>query len=118
MQEILVKIRYFERSLSKTFKKVDFIFSFQASPFNGKSDQCDQNGTSNQSLFRLENKFTKSSLLDIYYLSNFDGVMQSGFRVIPKIAPANLCKPMHIITYSTSICPFESGTCGKEEEKS
>ena len=34
------------------------------------------------------------------------------------ITPANLCKPMHdIINYSTSICPFESGKCGKEEEK-
>ena len=27
-------------------------------------------------------------------------------------------KPIHdIINYSTSICPFESGKCGKEEEK-
>ena len=35
-----------------------------------------------------------------------------------KIPPANLCKPTHdIINYSTSICPFESGKCGKEEEK-
>ena len=33
MQEILFKIRYFERGLSKTFKKVNFIFSFEPSPF-------------------------------------------------------------------------------------
>ena len=33
MQEILLKIRYFERGLSKTFKKVNFIFSFQPCPF-------------------------------------------------------------------------------------
>ena len=40
------------------------------------------------------------------------------FEFIPKITPANLCKPMHdIINYSTSICPFESGKSGKEEEK-
>ena len=27
-------------------------------------------------------------------------------------------KPIHdIINYSTSICPFESGKCGKEDEK-
>ena len=33
----------------------------------------------------------------------------------PKIAPANLCKPIHSITnYSTSICPLESAKCGKE----
>ena len=30
----------------------------------------------------------------------------------------NLCKPIHDITnYSTSVCPFESGKCGKEDEK-
>ena len=41
-----------------------------------------------------------------------------GFWVIPKITPAKLCKPLHdIINYSTSICPFESGKSGKEEEK-
>ena len=32
--------------------------------------------------------------------------------------PASFCKPIHyIINYSTSICPFESGKSGKEEEK-
>ena len=37
---------------------------------------------------------------------------------IKKITPANLCKPVHdIINYSTSICPFASGKCGKEGEK-
>ena len=31
---------------------------------------------------------------------------------------ANLCKPIHgIINYSTLICPFEFGKCGKEERK-
>ena len=30
----------------------------------------------------------------------------------------NLCKPIHdIINYSTYICPFESGKCGKEGKK-
>ena len=34
------------------------------------------------------------------------------------MTPANLCKPIHdIINYSTSICPLESGKCGKEGEK-
>ena len=37
---------------------------------------------------------------------------------ILKITCANLCKPIYdIINYSTSICSFESGKCGKEEEK-
>ena len=31
---------------------------------------------------------------------------------------ANLCKSVDdTINYSTSICPFESGNCGKEGEK-
>ena len=39
--------------------------------------------------------------------------------VIPSIISANLCKSIHDITnYSTSICPFEFGKCGKEGKKS
>ena len=34
MQEILLKIKYFERGLSKSLKKVNFIFSLKPSPFN------------------------------------------------------------------------------------
>ena len=38
--------------------------------------------------------------------------------IILKITSANLCKPIYdIINYSTSICPFESGTSGKEGKK-
>ena len=33
------------------------------------------------------------------------------------MASVNLCKPIHDINYSTSICPFESGKCGKEGKK-
>ena len=37
---------------------------------------------------------------------------------MPKIASANLCKPIHvIINYSTSTCPFESRKCEKEGKK-
>ena len=44
--------------------------------------------------------------------------MYSSSWVIPKITSANLCKSIDdIINYSPSICPFESGNCGKEEEK-
>ena len=35
-----------------------------------------------------------------------------------KIKSANLCETIYdIINYSTSICPFESGKCGKEGKK-
>ena len=48
-------------------------------------------------------------------MTKFDDVMESNFWVIPKITSANLCKAIHdIIDYSTSICPFEYGKCGKE----
>ena len=54
MQEILLKIRYSERGLSKCLKKVNFIFSFESSPFYGQSYQKQKgSGTSNQSLFKL-----------------------------------------------------------------
>ena len=44
--------------------------------------------------------------------------MWSRFWVIPKITSANLYKSIHdIINYSTSMCPFESGKCGKEGKK-
>ena len=52
----------------------------------------------------------------MYYLIKFDD--ESNFRVIPKITSANLYKSIHdIISYSTFICPFESGKFEKEGEK-
>ena len=116
MQEIILKIRYFERGLSK--KLATFFLSNPAS-FNGQSYQKQKRpGTSNQSLFRLQNKFRKIPLLVIYYLTKSDDTILSSFQVIPKVTSANLCKPIHdIINYSTSIWPFEFGKCGKEGKK-
>ena len=52
-------------------------------------------------------------------MTNIDEIMQSNFRVIPKITSANICKSVHdIISCLASICPFESGKCGKEGKKS
>ena len=54
----------------------------------------------------------------MYYLTKFDDVIWSGFWVISKITSVNLCKQIHgIINYSTSICPFGSGNCGKEGKR-
>ena len=76
MQEIPLKIRYFERRLTKTFKKVNFFFLSNPIPFNGHNYQKQKGpGTSDQSVFRLKNKFKKISLLVIYYLTKFDGVI-------------------------------------------
>ena len=56
------------------------MFSFELSTFNGQSHQKQKGrGTNGLSLFRLRNKFTKTFLLVTYYLTKFDGVIQSGF---------------------------------------
>ena len=71
MQEILLKIRSFDRGLSKSLKKVNFIFSNPVL-FNGPNYQKQKGpGTSDQSLFKLGNKFRKSPLLVMYYLTKF-----------------------------------------------
>ena len=73
MQEILLKIRYFERGSSKSFKKVNFIFLLNPVPFNGQSYLKQKgSGTSDQSLFRSQNKFRKIPLIVIYYPTKFD----------------------------------------------
>ena len=60
----------------KPFKKLTLFFLSNPVPFNGQSYQKQKGpGTSDQSLFRLQNKFTKISLLVIYYLTKFDGVI-------------------------------------------
>ena len=116
MQEIILKIRYFERGLSKSLKKLTIFFLPNPFPFNGQSYQKQKGSrTSNQSLFRLQSKFRKIPLLVLHYLTKFDDIILSSFRVIPKITSANLCKSIHdIINYSTSIWPFEFGKCGIE----
>ena len=89
------------------------------SVFNGQSYQKQKGpGTSNQSLFIVQNKFRKIPFLVIHYLTKFDDFTWRSFWIIPKTTSANLCKPIHdIINYSTSICPFESGKFGKEGKK-
>ena len=102
----------------KPLKTLTLFFLSSPVSFNGQSYQKQKRpGTSDLSLFRQRNKFKKYYLLVIYYLTKFDGVIQSSFWVIPNIAPANLCKPIHdILNYSTYICPFEFWKCGKEEK--
>ena len=58
MQEILLTLRYFERGLSKSLKKVSFILVLSNSDScNGQSYLKQKgSGTSDHSLFRLQNK--------------------------------------------------------------
>ena len=77
---MFLKLRYFERRLSKAFKKLTLCFLPNSVLFNGQSHQKQKGpGTNSLSLFKLRNKFTKVSLLVTYYLTKFDGLMQSGF---------------------------------------
>ena len=76
MQEIILKVRYFERGLSKSLKKVTSFFLSNPVPFNRQNYQKQRGpGTSDQSLFRLRNKFRKIRLLVMYYLTKFNDVI-------------------------------------------
>ena len=76
MQEIILKVRYFERGLSKSLKKVTSFVLLNPFPFNKQNYQKQKGpGTSDQSLFRLRNKFRKIPLLVMYYLTKFDDVI-------------------------------------------
>ena len=60
----------------KALKKLTLFFVLNPVPFNGQNYQKQKGpGTSNQSLFNLQNKFRKIHLLVIYYLTNFDDVI-------------------------------------------
>ena len=64
----------------KAFKKSIFFFLPNPVPFNGQRYQKQKGpGTSDQSLFRLQNKLRKILSLVIYYLTKFDDVIESGF---------------------------------------
>ena len=60
----------------KTLKKVTSFFLPNPVPFNGQNYQKQNGpGTSDQPLFRLQNKFRKIPLLVMYYLNKFDNVI-------------------------------------------
>ena len=76
MQDILLKIGYFESGISKSLKKVNFIFLSNLVSFNGQDYKKQKgNGTSDKLLFSLQSKFRKILLLVMYYLNKFDEVI-------------------------------------------
>ena len=76
MQEIILKIDIFKEDYQKALKKLTLFFLLNPVPFNGQSYQKQKGpGTSNQSLFRLQNKFRKIPLLVIYYLTRFNDII-------------------------------------------
>ena len=76
MQEIILKVRYFERGLLKSLKKITFFLLSNPVPFNRYSYQKQKGPrTRDQWLFRLRNKIRKITLLVMYYLTKFDDVV-------------------------------------------
>ena len=60
----------------KAFKKVTLFFLSNPVPFNRQNYQRQKGpGTSDQSLSRLQNKFRKTYLLVMHYLTKFDDVV-------------------------------------------
>ena len=76
MHEIILKLSYFERGLSKSLKKVTSFFLPNSVPFNRQNYQKQKGtGTSDHPLFTLRNKFRKIPSLVMYYLTKFDDVI-------------------------------------------
>ena len=73
MQEILLEISISKEDYQKAFKKLTLFFLSNPVPFNEQSyKKLRGPGTSDQSLIRLQNKFRKTALLAIYYLTKFE----------------------------------------------
>ena len=86
MHKIILKVRYFERGLSKSLKKVTSFFLPNPVPFNRQNYQKHKGtGTCDQPLFRLRNKFGKIPLLVMYYLIKFDDVIKAIFELFQKL---------------------------------
>ena len=74
MQEILLKV--LKEDYQKAFIKVTLFFLSNPVLFNRQNYQKQKGpGTSDQLLFRLQNKFRKIPLLVIYYLTKFNDVI-------------------------------------------
>ena len=59
----------------KALKMLTLFFLLKPVPFNGQSYLKEKGPrTSDQSLFKLQNKFKKIPLLVLYYLTKFDDV--------------------------------------------
>ena len=86
MQEIILKIRYFERGLSKALKKLISFFLWNPVPFNGQI-YLKQKGSENsdQSLFSLKNEFRQIPLIVIHYLTKFDDKYKAIFELFQKL---------------------------------
>ena len=73
MQKIITKVK---EDYQKALREVTSFFLSKPVPFNRQNYQKQKGPrTSDQSLFRLRNKFRKIPLLVMYYLTKFDDVI-------------------------------------------
>ena len=82
MQAILLKVRYFERGLSKSLEKGNFIFFQTQSLSIDKIIKNKKTIDETRLLLRLiqvTKQVQKIPLLVMYYLTKFDDVIQSSF---------------------------------------
>ena len=75
-KKFFLKLDILKEGYQKPLKKLTLFFLSNPVPFNGQSYKKQKGlGTSDQSLFRLQNKFRKIPLLVMYYLTKFDDVI-------------------------------------------
>ena len=118
MQEILLTVRYFERGLSKSLKKVTLSFLLNPVPFNGQNCKKQRAWNWWPVLLQVAKQVQKNSFISWVLSDEVWWCNIKRFLSCSKITFANLCKSIHdIIKYSTSIYPFESGKCGKKGKK-
>ena len=76
MQEILLGISILKKDCQKALKKLTLFFLSNPVAFNEQSYKKQRGpGTSDQSLFKLQNKSRKIALLAIYYLTKFEDII-------------------------------------------
>ena len=73
MQEIILKMRYFERGLSKSLKNVKFIFFFRTQSLLMDMIMKEKRSLS---FFRLQNKVRKIPILVMHHLTKFEDVQR------------------------------------------
>ena len=105
----------------KALKRLISFFLLNPVPFNRQSYRKKRGlelGTSRSSGYKTSSSGYKNSFSSYILSDQVWWYNLKWFLSYFKNSSANLCKLIHdIINYSTFICPFESGKCGKEGKK-
>ena len=109
-----MKLRNFERWLSKTYKNIYFFFRTQSLLMVKVIKNKRPGPVGLQATKQVHKNFFLSYILSdqVWWCNTKQFLSYSNYYT------CKFMKPTHdIINYSTSICPFVSGKYGKEEEK-